>query len=315
MTKSKARIKRVYAEPSPKDGKRILVDRLWPRGLTKERARVDIWLKEVAPSTELRKWFGHDPAKWIEFKARYRKELASHAEQLALLRQEAAQASITLLYGAKDEEHNEAVVLAALLRQKMNRARPNRRILRRSFYANSPEIVARALLGRILVHHREGELLSGRIVEAEAYLGLSDPASHAFTGRSPYNDVLFGPPGYADVYLIYGLHYCMNVSCLPDGEPGGVLIRALDPIDGIATMERLRGLPDTASAKLLTGGPGRLCQAMGISRARHLGMDVTDPKSILQIVDDGYRPKTIDVTPRIGISKAADRPLRFVAVK
>jgi DNA-3-methyladenine glycosylase len=88
-------------------------------------------------------------------------------------------------------------------------------------------------------------------------------------GRSPYNDVLFGPPGYTDVYLIYGLHYCLNVSCLPDGEAGGVLIRALDPIEGIETMTRLRGLPETASSELLTGGPGRLCQALGIKRAPH----------------------------------------------
>ena len=118
MAESGVRIKRVYAEPGSEDGKRILVDRLWPRGLTKEKARVDVWLKEVAPSTELRKWFGHDPAKWTEFKARYRDELKSHAEQLALLRHEAEQGPITLLYGAKDEEHNEAVVLAARLRRR-----------------------------------------------------------------------------------------------------------------------------------------------------------------------------------------------------
>ena len=104
----------------------------------------------------------------------------------------------------------------------------------------------------------------------------------------------------------------MNVSCQPDGEPGGVLIRALDPIEGIATMACLRGLPETASAKQLTGGPGKLCQALDITRPRHNGLDVTSPKSILQIVDDGHRPETIDVTPRIGIRKAADLPLRFV---
>ena len=174
-------------------------------------------------------------------------------------------------------------------------------VLPRSFYTYSPEIVARALLGKILVHHREGERLSGRIVETEAYLGLSDPASHAFTGRSSRNDVLFGPPGYAYIYLIYGMYSCMNVSCLPDGEAGGVLFRALDPIEGIDTMARLRGLPATASATQLTGGPGRLCQALGITRATHNGLDVTDPKAILQIVDDGHRPEAIDVSPRIGI--------------
>jgi 3-methyladenine DNA glycosylase Mpg len=83
------------------------------------------------------------------------------------------------------------------------------------------EVVARALLGKLLTHRREGERLTGRIIEAEAYLGLSDPASHTFTGLSSYNAVLFGPPGYADVYLIYGRYYCLNVSCLPDGEPWG----------------------------------------------------------------------------------------------
>lgn len=197
----------------------------------------------------------------------------------------------------------------------MTQAKSKASILPRSFYESWPEAVARALLGKILVHHREGERLSGRIVEIEAYLGLSDPASHAFTGRSRYNDVLFGPPGYTDVYLIYGLHYCLNVSCLPDGEAGGVLIRALDPIEGIATMARLRDLPEASSAKLLTGGPGRLCQALGIKRATHHGIDVTRLKSILQIVDDGYRPERIDATPRIGIRKAADRPLRFIVGK
>jgi uncharacterized protein YeaO (DUF488 family) len=114
----KLHIKRVYAEPGGDDGKRILVDRLWPRGLTKEKARVDLWLKEVAPSNELRKWFGHDPNKWPEFKRRYVEELKALGGPLALLRQEAAHGATTLLYGAKDEEHNEAVVLLELLRHK-----------------------------------------------------------------------------------------------------------------------------------------------------------------------------------------------------
>lgn len=186
------------------------------------------------------------------------------------------------------------------------------RVLPRAFYARSPEVVARALLGMVLVRHREGERLSGRIVETEAYLGLSDPASHAFTGRSAFNDVLYGAPGRADVYLIYGLHFCMNVSCLPDGEPGGVLLRALLPLEGVATMARLRGVAETASAKVLTGGPGRICQALGITRARHHGMDVTVAGSELQIAEDGYRPAAVEVTPRIGIRKAADLPLRFL---
>jgi uncharacterized protein YeaO (DUF488 family) len=114
----RVRTKRVYLEPDDEDGTRILVDRLWPRGLSKEKARIDIWLKEIAPSTELRTWFGHDPEKWTEFKTRYARELKSHGEQLALLKQEAARGPITLLFGARDEEHNQAVVLQRMLHHK-----------------------------------------------------------------------------------------------------------------------------------------------------------------------------------------------------
>jgi uncharacterized protein YeaO (DUF488 family) len=112
------KIKRVYQEPDHADGMRVLVDRLWPRGLTKERARVDMWLKDIAPTTELRKWFSHDPKKWTEFQARYRQELKSKEDQLAVLKEKVVQGPVTLLYGAKDEGHNEAVVLQALLRAK-----------------------------------------------------------------------------------------------------------------------------------------------------------------------------------------------------
>jgi uncharacterized protein YeaO (DUF488 family) len=108
-------LKRVYEEPSKKDGVRILVDRLWPRGLTKEKAHVDLWLKEVAPSTALRKWYGHDPARWPEFRKRYLAELKKNPDQVALLKQAVAKGHSTLIYGAKDMEHNEAVVLLELL--------------------------------------------------------------------------------------------------------------------------------------------------------------------------------------------------------
>jgi len=112
------RIKRAYEEPAGEDGERILVDRLWPRGLTKEKAKVDLWLKDVAPSTELRKWYAHDPAKWAEFRSRYLEELKRNEEQLSLLRHETAKGTVTLVYGAKDKEHNEAVVLQELLTAK-----------------------------------------------------------------------------------------------------------------------------------------------------------------------------------------------------
>ena len=114
----RVRTKRVYLAPSDEDGTRILVDRLWPRGLTKEKARVAIWLKEIAPSTELRKWFSHDPEKWAEFKARYAGELKSRGEQLALLKQAAGRGPVTLVFGARDEEHNQAVVLQRMLQHK-----------------------------------------------------------------------------------------------------------------------------------------------------------------------------------------------------
>lgn len=104
-------LKRVYETPATEDGLRILVDRLWPRGLTKEKAKVDVWLKDIAPSTELRTWFGHDPAKWAEFQARYTAELGLRAEAVAELRQYIAAGPVTLLYAAKDEAHNHTLVL------------------------------------------------------------------------------------------------------------------------------------------------------------------------------------------------------------
>lgn len=107
----KLRLKRVYAQPSDDDGQRVLVDRIWPRGLSKEKAAVDLWLKEVAPSTALRRWFGHDPKKWDEFRRRYRAELEERADAVETLRNLAAKRRVTLLFGAKDETHNQAVAL------------------------------------------------------------------------------------------------------------------------------------------------------------------------------------------------------------
>jgi len=109
-------IKRVYEEPVPSDGARILVDRLWPRGVSKERAKLDLWLKDIAPSTGLREWFGHDPKKWIGFQKKYKIELANNEEAVAALKKIVRQnKTVTLLYAAKDEEHNEAVVINNLL--------------------------------------------------------------------------------------------------------------------------------------------------------------------------------------------------------
>jgi uncharacterized protein YeaO (DUF488 family) len=108
-------LKRVYEKPSRKDGIRILVDRLWPRGLTKARAAVSLWLKDVAPSTDLRKWFGHDPAKWKHFQVRYQKELRGKQDALKLLKKKCKERTVTLVYGARDEKHNEALVLKEIL--------------------------------------------------------------------------------------------------------------------------------------------------------------------------------------------------------
>src|ERR1700744_623632 len=145
-------------------------------------------------------------------------------------------------------------------------------ILPRSFYERAPDIVARALLGKLVVREMEGESLIGRIVEVEAYFGKEDPAAHSYVGRTMRNAVLFGPPGFAYVYFIYGMYYCLNVSCEPDGEAGGVLFLAVDPAAGVAPMARLRKLPAGAKPQLLTSGPGRLCQALGITRSIHNGI-------------------------------------------
>jgi len=107
----KIRIKRVYENPSKEDGMRILVDRLWPRGLTRENANIDLWLKNIAPTTELRKWFDHDPNKWEEFKKRYQVELEKNKDEVSILKKQHREKVVTLVYGAKDEEHNEALVL------------------------------------------------------------------------------------------------------------------------------------------------------------------------------------------------------------
>jgi uncharacterized protein YeaO (DUF488 family) len=111
------RLKRAYDPAEPGDGYRVLVDRLWPRGVSKERARLDEWVRELAPSTELHTWFGHDPERFAEFERRYRAELAAHGEKLEELRRRAREGTLTLVYAARDEEHNDAVVLADLLRE------------------------------------------------------------------------------------------------------------------------------------------------------------------------------------------------------
>jgi len=186
--------------------------------------------------------------------------------------------------------------------------------LTRAFFARKPRRVARELLGKVLVRRSGGQFLAARIVEVEAYLGKNDPASHSAAGHTARNAVLFGPPGYAYVYFIYGNHYCLNVSCERDGKAGGVLFRAVEPLRGIEEMAHARKLEVRGPRDLirLTSGPGRLAEAFGITRARDNGCDLTSADSGLWIGDDGFRAKNIQTTPRIGISKAVDRPLRYI---
>jgi DNA-3-methyladenine glycosylase len=186
--------------------------------------------------------------------------------------------------------------------------------LAREFYDRDPRRVSRELLGKVLVR-REGEkLLAGRIVEVEAYLGEADPAAHSFAGRTPRNAVLFGPPGCAYVYFIYGNHYCLNVSCLPDGVAGGILFRAVEPLVGMEQMALSRKMSINSARDLpkLTSGPGRLAEAFGITRERDNEKDLTSARSELFIADDGYRVRRLLATPRIGITKAAGLPLRYL---
>lgn len=194
-------------------------------------------------------------------------------------------------------------------------SRPPGRLLKRSFFEAPPEHVAPRLLGKILALRTRSGWLTGRIVEVEAYLGphnaTPDPAAHSHRGPTPRNEVLFGPPGHAYVYFIYGRYYCMNFSCEEEGLGGGILLRALEPLAGIEQMARRRGLPPDAAPCNLTGGPGRLCQALGITRAAHDGLDLLDPHSPLQVRDDGFRVTRVLVSRRIGIQHAVELPLRF----
>jgi len=194
---------------------------------------------------------------------------------------------------------------------------PKIQVLERAFYARSPRRVARELLGKVLVRQTPKGRLTGRIVEVEAYLGEKDLAAHAAAGKTLRNAVLFGPPGYAYVYFIYGNHYCLNVSCEREGRAGGVLFRALEPLTGIEEMARARGIEieKPRDLPLLTNGPGKLAQAFGITRTRDNGCDLTNAAGSLWIGEDDYRARHIEVTPRIGISKDTEHLLRFIVAE
>jgi len=186
--------------------------------------------------------------------------------------------------------------------------------LPREFFSRDPRTVSREVLGKVLVRKNRRNPLVARIVEVEAYLGADDAAAHAASGRTARNAVLFGPPGHAYIYFIYGNHYCLNVSCMPDRIPGCILVRALEPLEGMDEMATLRGitLDGTKNLKLLTRGPGRLAEAFGITREQDNGKDLTSAKSDLYIADDGAPPPEVAITKRIGITKSADLPLRYI---
>ena len=186
--------------------------------------------------------------------------------------------------------------------------------LPQEFFKRDPRTVARALLGKLLIRRTASGILAGRLVETEAYLGEGDLAAHAAAGKTARNSVLFGPPGFAYVYFIYGNYYCLNVSCLPDGIAGGVLFRALEPVSGIDEMAAERGITihTKNDLKKITSGPGRLCDALGVTRQRDNEKSFVSAKSDLQLADDGYRVRRVLVTARVGITKSADHPLRYL---
>ncbi|HEU5303225.1 MAG TPA: DNA-3-methyladenine glycosylase [Gemmatimonadales bacterium] len=176
------------------------------------------------------------------------------------------------------------------------------------FFRRPAEIVAAQLVGSIIVSTVGGEITEGRIVETEAYLGYDDPASHGYLHRrNARNEALFGPPGSWYVYLSYGMHWCANLVCQAPGLASAVLLRALEPIAGLEVMRRRRGpVPD----RDLCSGPGKLCQALGI--ARELDGKKMSGGAVRVLWPGEAEDPSIVVTPRVGITKAADWPLRFV---
>lgn len=177
--------------------------------------------------------------------------------------------------------------------------------LKREFYNRHTLKVARDLLGKFLVVNKNGSKLSGKIVETEAYRGLYDPASHAYGGITPRNKIMFGEPGYAYVYFTYGMYYCLNVITERKGFPAGVLIRALEPRDGIEIMKKRKKKEKIDD---LTSGPGKLCQALGIDKSLY-GADLIS--NTIYLEDRGEKAGKIDSTNRIGIDEGKEKKWRF----
>jgi DNA-3-methyladenine glycosylase len=182
--------------------------------------------------------------------------------------------------------------------------------LERPFFARDTVSVARALLGQRLVRVVDGARLSGLICEVEAYAGPDDAASHAYR-RTPRSAIMYGPPGHAYVYFIYGMYFCLNAVTEADGHPGAVLLRAILPLDGIETMrERRPGVRDSQ----LSDGPGKLCTALGISAAQN-GLDLCTSEELFLETGAAVPDAAVTVTPRVGVrgdAGAVSRPWRFV---
>jgi len=189
--------------------------------------------------------------------------------------------------------------------------------LPRSFFERPARQVARSLLGHLLCRRTDEGVATARIVEAEAYLGLADPAAHAYIGPTERNAVLFGPAGHAYVYFIYGRYFCFNVSCQLPGKAGCVLFRAVEPVSNLPWLREQRaaaaGVPPEGLPENFASGPSRLCQAFGLTRPAHNGLDLTQRSSGLWLAEGMglQRGEKITVGPRIGIKENVDAPLRF----
>lgn len=181
-------------------------------------------------------------------------------------------------------------------------------ILQRDFFARPTLTVAQELLGKILVREIDGQRLSGRIVETEAYIGLDDTASHASKGRTPRTEVMFGPAGYTYVYLVYGMHFMLNFITEQEGFPAAVLIRAIEPLQGLEFMQVQRQKENHRPIKPvnLTNGPGKLCQALAVDKNLNR-WDVTTGQKLWLEADNNTSDDVVATGPRIGIGYAASQ--------
>ncbi|HET7152674.1 MAG TPA: DNA-3-methyladenine glycosylase [Candidatus Kapabacteria bacterium] len=196
--------------------------------------------------------------------------------------------------------------VATLLQNDNSKRRSSHKKLPRKFYERDTLIVVRELLGKILVRKYKGKTLSGRIVEVEAYRGLHDAASHTHKGKTKRNEVMFASGGHLYVYFTYGMHFCANVVTEGEGIGHACLIRALEPIEGIETMKKLRGIDNPIE---LTNGPAKLCEALGIGRAEN-GTDLLGDEIFL-LDAPKIASSCIGKTARIGITRATEFPYRF----